>query len=621
MSDQIFDSKIWRKDQSVNKKDDSFGTKTKLDLKKNEKNLNFFNKNKGINSNNENNFFSNDNIDNDNKDNNIFNFTSNNSTNNLSSSMASLGIPSLNKKLPFSLQSKPFNLISKRLNTNANTNTNENNNYINNYSGNNLIIHNLSKLSHNKKSNDLLAKIKEKVTKEKLRSKNNKQIKDNDEKLEKNISEPSSKSSNSNTNDEPILDNKIEENPDKKDSNDDEDDILSEQKDEMEEDDNKFLNINRVDSIKIHPSFIQGHNYTGSFSRNSNTSHSNKSSLNQKCNTEPNNPQLYMNDCPSGRSNNSGNQLIQNRFGYGGHENIYRFTPLNQHSNYGYPFKSSFLSTNTNSHNQSGQRFDSSYSSESQGQSPHFLGNLSMRNNPPKSCLINPNNKGNFIYPFISSVTPIGNRHVYTSSFNSNESIFSRQLFSVNSSSYNKNDYKYGNNNYGTKRENQIINLDEVALGKETRTTVMIRNIPIKYDTNVLEKELEPFEGKYDCLYMPYDYDNEGNKGYAFLNLTNPYHVLLFYDYFNNKDWLYFDSKKICGLNYANFQGIEEIKKHAKNYKGKKKPVFFICTKDDHINNTIEVPMKYLKLMIQANPKMKYHENKMRNTFIVDSFK
>ena len=49
--------------------------------------------------------------------------------------------------------------------------------------------------------------------------------------------------------------------------------------------------------------------------------------------------------------------------------------------------------------------------------------------------------------------------------------------------------------------------------------------------------------------------------------------------------------------------------------------MFFIYTKDDHINNTIEVPMKYLKLMIQANPKMKYHENKMRNTFIVDSFK
>ena len=39
---------------------------------------------------------------------------------------------------------------------------------------------------------------------------------------------------------------------------------------------------------------------------------------------------------------------------------------------FGYPFKSSFLSTNTNSHNQSGQKlFDSSLSNES-GQSPHY---------------------------------------------------------------------------------------------------------------------------------------------------------------------------------------------------------------------------------------------------------
>ena len=85
---------------------------------------------------------------------------------------------------------------------------------------------------------------------------------------------------------------------------------------------------------------------------------------------------------------------------------------------------------------------------------------------------------------------------------------------------------------------------------------------------------------------------------------------------------MYWDSKKICGLNYANFQGVEAIKKHAKNYKEKKKPVFFICTKDDdHTNNnTIEIPMKYLNLLMKANPKMKYHENKMKNTFIVDSF-
>ena len=151
----------------------------------------------------------------------------------------------------------------------------------------------------------------------------------------------------------------------------------------------------------------------------------------------------------------------------------------------------------------------------------------------------------------------------------------------------------------------------------------MIRNIPIKYSTIELEKELEPFEGKYNCLYMPYDYENEGNRGYAFLNLTKPLHMLLFYDLFYNKSWQFYESKKVCELNYANFQGVEEIKKHAKYYKGSKKPIFFISTKDDYINNTIEIPMKYLNLLLKVNPNMKYHELNYKNykrTFIIDSF-
>ena len=603
LSEHIFDSKIWKKDKSVHKKDDSYSSKNKSDIKKKEKNYDFFNKNK-ININNKNNLIMNENINNEN---NIFNYIYTN--NNLSNSISSLNKSSLNKKLPFSLQSKPLGLINKKIKENINSkdinNTGNNNNYI---------IHNLSKLSHNKKSNNLLAKITEKVTKENLGTKI-KQIKEKDKKLEKNISVSSSKSSkSSNSNEEPNLTNKIEENGDKKDSNDDEDDILSEQKDEMNEGDNNLLNINKVESINIHSNFIPGHYYTGSgFSRNSNTSNSNKSSLNKKCNTEPNNPQTFIYDCSSGRSNNSGNLMMAGRYGYGGggYENNFRGRIYNPHSNFGYYFKNSFLSTNTNS-----QKYDSSYSSES-GQSPLFLGNLqSLHYN---NTISNLQTNNNYTFQFGNNMTPIGNRHIYTSSFNSNESIFSRQLFSINSNPHNKTDYKFASN-FGSKKENQIINLEDVALGKDTRTTVMIRNLPIKYDTNILEKELEPFEGKYDCLYMPYDYDNEGNRGYAFLNLTNPYHLLLFYEFFNNKCWLYFESKKICTLNYANFQGIEEIKKHAKNYKGTKKPIFFICTKDEHTNDIIEIPMKYINLLIRANPKMKYHEVRKNNTFIVDSF-
>ena len=531
-------------------------------------------------------------------------------------------IPSMNnKKLSFPLQSKPFGFNKRNFNINSNNNNLNTEANIINKTGNNNIFLNLSKLSSNKKEN-FFTKIKEKVTKENLQSKNMKLTKENEkiknDKNEENISQsiPSNKSSNSNSNlNDEIISQKIDDNEnnnDKKDSNDEEDDILSEQKDEMEMEEgggNNLLRINKVDSIKVHSNFIPSHNYTGSgFSYNSNNSNSNKSSIKQKSNTEPNNPNSNMNDCPSGRSNNSGNLFAPGQYGGWGYDNNYRGYPTS--SNFMYHYKSSFLSTNTNSHNQSGQKIDSSYSSES-GHSPHYLSGLQAMNNTMANYTSN-----SFAIPFRSNITPIGNKHINTCNFYSNENIYTRQPFSLNINSHNKSERKFQNSN-GTKKENQVINLENVALGKETRTTVMIRNIPIKYDTKILEKELEFFEGKYDCLYMPYDYGNEGNKGYAFINLTNPYHVLLFYEFFNNKSWNYFESKKICTLNYANFQGIEEIKKHAKNYKGDKKPIFYIFTKDD---NAIEIPIKYIKTLLKANPKMKYHELKNKGTIIVESF-
>ena len=58
----------------------------------------------------------------------------------------------------------------------------------------------------------------------------------------------------------------------------------------------------------------------------------------------------------------------------------------------------------------------------------------------------------------------------------------------------------------------------------------MIRNIPIKYTDKMLQKEIEEFNEKYDCLYMPYDYEKGGNKGYAFINFIHPLHILMFFE-------------------------------------------------------------------------------------------
>ena len=178
------------------------------------------------------------------------------------------------------------------------------------------------------------------------------------------------------------------------------------------------------------------------------------------------------------------------------------------------------------------------------------------------------------------------------------------------------------NNNPGGKGEKNLLNLDDIISGKDTRTTVMIRNIPIKYTDNILVNALEEFKGKYDCLYMPYDYEKNGNKGYAFINFVHPLHILYFYDKFCGKKWQYFDSSKICELNSANFQGINEIQKHSKNYKGLKKPLF--CQEPNKGNisgkENIIIPMKYLNKLKLRYPKLKYKENKAKKYVVVESF-
>jgi hypothetical protein len=115
----------------------------------------------------------------------------------------------------------------------------------------------------------------------------------------------------------------------------------------------------------------------------------------------------------------------------------------------------------------------------------------------------------------------------------------------------------------------------------------MIRNIPIRYTIDLLIKELEDFYNKFDCIYLPYDYEREGNKGFAFINFINPLHIIFFFELFEGRNWKYIESYKICSLNMANYQGINEIKKHANNYKGENKPKFI----DVKYRADVELPM------------------------------
>ena len=228
----------------------------------------------------------------------------------------------------------------------------------------------------------------------------------------------------------------------------------------------------------------------------------------------------------------------------------------------------------------------------------------------------NSNTNNNFIFP--DKKTKNNNIAVEINSINNNKNNSNGNNsynFTNNKmkTGFNKNMNNANNNIKGQKGEKQILNLDDIVSGKDTRTTIMIRNIPIKYTDEILNEALKEFQGKYDCLYMPYDYEKNGNKGYAFINFVNPLHILLFYERFNGSKWQHFESPKICELNMAHFQGVNEIQKHAKNFKGLKKP------SHNSINENIIIPSKYLSKFKIRFPNMKY-ENKNKKEFVIKSF-
>ncbi|XWS62729.1 hypothetical protein CRYUN_Cryun06bG0035800 [Craigia yunnanensis] len=113
-------------------------------------------------------------------------------------------------------------------------------------------------------------------------------------------------------------------------------------------------------------------------------------------------------------------------------------------------------------------------------------------------------------------------------------------------------------------------------------TTVMIRNIPNRYTREMLKDFLdqhcmitnrgaesqnagadeEPSFSAFDFLYLPIDFVTESNKGYAFVNFTNPRAARKFFDIWHDKRWDCFQSNKIREICCAKLQGMEQLVKH-----------------------------------------------------------
>ncbi|CAI9278879.1 unnamed protein product [Lactuca saligna] len=130
-----------------------------------------------------------------------------------------------------------------------------------------------------------------------------------------------------------------------------------------------------------------------------------------------------------------------------------------------------------------------------------------------------------------------------------------------------------GRNRNGNQMQMQMDNkkqfqldLDKIKSGEDTRTTLMIKNIPNKYTSKMLLASIDEIHsGTYDFLYLPIDFKNKCNVGYAFINMLSPMHIIPFYQAFDGKKWEKFNSEKVASLAYARIQGKAALVTHFQN--------------------------------------------------------
>ena len=75
------------------------------------------------------------------------------------------------------------------------------------------------------------------------------------------------------------------------------------------------------------------------------------------------------------------------------------------------------------------------------------------------------------------------------------------------------------------------------------------------FQTAVLEEMNEHFVGTYDFFYLPIDFKNKCNVGYAFVNFIDCRSVVPFFCKYNGRRWNHFNSEKVCAVAYARIQG------------------------------------------------------------------
>ncbi len=151
------------------------------------------------------------------------------------------------------------------------------------------------------------------------------------------------------------------------------------------------------------------------------------------------------------------------------------------------------------------------------------------------------------------------------------------------------------------------VDINKVISLEDKRATIMVKNIPNKFNKNLLLSIIDQnFKGTYDLFILPTDINKFKNFGYCFINFTSSYYIPYFYFMFNGKMWSSTNSKKVCELAYSKVQGKNDLLNHY--------PIKLIYCNKEALNPTPEqqyiIPNVYKLIFNKYFPKEKIEEKK-----------
>lgn len=96
------------------------------------------------------------------------------------------------------------------------------------------------------------------------------------------------------------------------------------------------------------------------------------------------------------------------------------------------------------------------------------------------------------------------------------------------------------------------------------KTTVMVKNVPVKYTQRKLLREFlsAGFHGKMDFIYLPIDPRSRCSRGFAFCNFSSPEVTQEFFSAFHKKFLHSYDSEVPLEVAAAEIQGFEANAEH-----------------------------------------------------------